>query len=112
MWPPLLNRRPLGTRPPAEPRRGPIINFQAVGSAIETLVAVARRPWLYGTAVRQWRALTPPGWWRRWPRVPEPSPAYLEFRLVTMYGSPEAKPSPEELVGYLEWCRWLRAQAR
>jgi hypothetical protein len=29
-----------------------------------------------------------------------------------MYGSPDAKPSPEELVGYLEWCRWMRLEAR
>jgi hypothetical protein len=79
---------------------------------IESLLAVARRPSLYGTAVRQWRALTPEGWWRTSPLALGPSPEYLRFRLVTMYGSPDARPSPQELVGYLEWCRWMRLEAR
>jgi hypothetical protein len=79
---------------------------------LEASLAIARRPALWGTAVRQWRALTPGGWWRHWPPVPGPAREYLSFRLVTMYGSKDGKLGPEDLVGYLEWCRWMRAQAR
>jgi hypothetical protein len=32
--------------------------------------------------------------------------------MLTMYGSPDVKPSPDELVRYLEWCRWMQAQPR
>ena len=37
---------------------------------------------------------------------------YMAFRMQTMYGSADATVDPEELVRYLEWCRWMRARAR
>jgi hypothetical protein len=68
------------------------------------LTAVARRPLLWPTALAELRA--------KWPLLPLPSPGYLRFRLEAMYGPPGAKVSAAELVGYLEWCRWMRALAR
>jgi hypothetical protein len=76
------------------------------------LAAIAKRPALWPTAGRQWRALTPTKWWLRWPPAPRPSQTYLKFRLETMYGSSNATLSPEELIGYLEWCRWMRTRPR
>jgi hypothetical protein len=71
-------------------------------------IAVARRPWLWGTAVMQLARLSPRRWWARWPPVPVPDPAYLRFRLQTQYGDPEHEPEPADVVAYLEWCRRYR----
>ena len=65
---------------------------------------VALRPPLWGVAVRQLVATSPPGWWKRPPFVPRPDRAYLRFRTETAYG-PEAKPGPDDLVAYLRWCK-------
>ena len=70
--------------------------------------AVLRRPWLWGVALRQLLVLAVPGWWRRWPPVPRPDPAYLRFRLQTAYGD-DRPPAPGDVVTYLHWCRgWRR----
>ena len=75
-------------------------------------VAVARRPSLWAVAVRQGLALAVPGWWRRWPPVPRPDPAYLRFRLQTAYGDAGREPEPADVVTYLHWCRdWRRTVA-
>jgi hypothetical protein len=66
--------------------------------------AVLARPALWGTAVVQLLRLARPGWWRRWPPLPLPDPAYLRFRLQTQYGE-EREPEPGDVVAYLEWCR-------
>ena len=76
------------------------------------LSALARRPRLWPTAWAEMRALVRPRWWAKWPLLPLPSPGYLRFRLEAMYGPPGAKVSATELVGYLEWCRSMRALAR
>ena len=81
----------------------------AVGSAVARVVAaLAIRPRLWPTAVGQLFALAPTGWWRRRPFLPLPAPAYLAFRLQTMYGRPRHRPGPDDVVAYLEWCRELR----
>ncbi|MFN8039254.1 MAG: hypothetical protein U0Q07_08600 [Acidimicrobiales bacterium] len=75
-------------------------------SALARVVtAVLRRPSLWGTALRQVLVLAPDGWWRRAPWLPLPDPAYLRFRLQTMYGDPGHAPEPDDLVTYLQWCR-------
>jgi len=67
--------------------------------------AVALRPGLWGVAVRQGLRLAAPGWWRRWPPLPRPDPAYLRFRFQTAFGDRAGGPAPAEVVAYLEWCR-------
>jgi len=73
-------------------------------------VVVAVRPRLWATAVAQVRRLAAPGWWRRWPHLPLPDPAYLAFRVRTMYGDADRQPAPGDVVTYLHWCRaWARS---
>ena len=72
---------------------------------VPAAVAVALRPALWGTALRQLRALAEPGWVRRRPHLPLPPAPYLRFRLVTAYGDPDATPVPADVVAYLSWCR-------
>jgi hypothetical protein len=67
--------------------------------------AVARRPGLWPTAVRQARRTARRGWWRRPPFLPLPGGDYLRFRLLTQYGDASAAPDPADAVAYLEWCR-------
>ncbi|MFZ4811740.1 MAG: hypothetical protein ACOYL9_10380 [Ilumatobacteraceae bacterium] len=67
--------------------------------------AVARRPSLWTTAVRQMRRTAPSGWWHRPPFLPVPAGDYLRFRLVTQYGDPHHRPEPDDVVNYLAWCR-------
>jgi len=71
-----------------------------------------RRPSLWVAAVAQAGALASPGWWRRWPPLPRPDPAYLRFRFQTAFGDPAHQPEPDEVVAYLEWCRRMRSLAR
>ncbi len=54
--------------------------------------------------------LAPTGWWRRWPPLPRPDPAYLRFRLQTAYGDPGRDPDPGDVVTYLRWCRRRRRE--
>lgn len=68
-------------------------------------LVVARRPELWTTALRQLVRLAPTGWWRRWPPLPRPDPAYLRFRLQTAYGGEGRDPEPADVVTYLAWCR-------
>jgi len=72
---------------------------------LSAVAAVARRPTLWPTAVRQARRLAAPGWWRRWPFLPLPTPEYLHFRLQTAYGHHRSTVAPDDLVTYLHWCR-------
>ena len=67
--------------------------------------AVAKRPRLWATAVRQVLRLAPPGWWRRWPPVPRPDPGWMAFRMKTAYGDEHRQPEPQDVVAWLEWCR-------
>ncbi len=99
------------TAPGREMRAGPV------------MAALARRPWLWPTAVMLAGRLAPRGWWRRWPPRPWPDRAYLQFRMQTAYGDgggsgdgggdggvPVA--SPGELIDYLAWCRRMAALRR
>lgn len=67
--------------------------------------AVARRPLLWATALRQMRRTAAPGWYRRPPFLPVPAGKYLRFRLTTQYGDPGQRPAAIDVVNYLAWCR-------
>jgi hypothetical protein len=83
-----------------------------VVATTRAIVALACRPSLWATAVRQLFVLAPNGWWRSPPFLPIPDRAYLRFRLQTMYGDPEHAPEPGDLVTYLHWCRsWPQVAA-
>ena len=83
-----------------------------VGSWVGAAAAVASRPWLWPTAARQVSRLAKPGWWRRAPFLPRPDPAYLAFRLETMYGASAPPPEGSDVVAYLRWCRSYRRLLR
>jgi len=70
--------------------------------------AVARRPHLWTTAVRQGFRLAPRGWWQRPPFLPVPDAGYLRFRSLTQYGDASHGLEPDDVVQYLGWCRDLR----
>jgi len=69
------------------------------------ILALASRPSLWSTAVRQTAVLAVHGWWRRAPFLPLPDRAYLRFRMQTMYGDADRFPEPADVVAYLQWCR-------
>ena len=71
--------------------------------------AVARRPDLWPTALRQAVRLAPVRWWARAPFLPIPDRRYLQFRMVTQYGGTgRVRPEPRDVISYLTWCRALR----
>ena len=70
---------------------------------IKVAVAVAARPSLWLTALRQWWRTTPRDWWRHRPFLPVPSADYWRFRLVTQYGATNAHIEPADVVNYLAW---------
>jgi hypothetical protein len=75
--------------------------------------AVAVRPSLWATAVRQVFVLARPGWWHRWPPLPVPDRDYLAFRMQTAYGHTDVQLHPHDVVTYLHWCRaWPRVAGR
>ena len=61
---------------------------------------------------RQALTLAVPGWWRRPPHLPLPDPAYVAFRLETMYGQSGRAPAPADVLAYLHWCRMHRRASR
>jgi hypothetical protein len=74
--------------------------------AARALLVLLRHPALWWTAMHQAATLARPGWWRRPPFLPLPSPDYLRFRIETAYGGAgDQAPRPEDLVTYLHWCR-------
>ena len=76
------------------------------GGELSTVVsAIARRPDLWWTAVRELRNLAPRLWWRSPPHLPVPDRRLWEFRMVTAYGRPDAVPDRTDVVSFLEWCR-------
>lgn len=76
------------------------------------VAAVARRPSLWATALRQARRLAAPGWWHRAPLLPLPAHGYREMRAVTQYGDAHVIPKPHDVVHYIVWCRQWEAGAR
>ncbi len=79
------------------------------------VLAVAVRPHLWGTAIRQLSHLSPDGWWRRAPFLPIPPADYIEFRFVTQYGgehgSRDETVRTVDVLDYLAWCKeWNQAR--
>lgn len=74
------------------------------GGVVRTVVAVAARPTLWPTAIRQAGRMSRPHWWRQAPFLPVPDADYLRFRLETQYGT-GGTPDPADVVVFLRWCR-------
>ena len=72
---------------------------------LRVAAALAARPRLWPTAVRQMRRTAPAGWFRRPPFLPVPSGEYLRFRVTTQYGDADHPPVPSDVLNYLAWCR-------
>jgi len=67
---------------------------------------------LWGTALLQWKRLTPPGWWKQRPFLPVPDAEYLRFRAVTQYGDGDHRLTAEDVTAYLSWCQRQRQAGR
>lgn len=44
-------------------------------------------------------------WWRRAPFLPLPDRTYLRWRMYTAYGSEDAVPPLEDVLGFARWRR-------
>ena len=62
------------------------------------------RPRLWWTALRQFRRMIAPRWWRRPPFLPLPDATYVRYRIETAYGV-RGTPNAADVITYLEWCR-------
>jgi hypothetical protein len=71
-------------------------------------VALANRPGLWGTAVRQTGLLARRRWYARPPFLPVPGADYLGFRMETQYGNGSHGPDAADVIHYLTWCQQLR----
>ena len=69
------------------------------------VVAVLRRPDLWRTAVRVGRRHMPDRWWATPPRLPLPDRSWMNFRYETAFADADGRPTPEQIVDYLEWAR-------
>lgn len=78
--------------------------------ALAAARAVAARPRLWPSALRQVRALARPRWWRRPPFLPLPDRDWLAFRLTTAYGEADAALRPDDVVRWLEWSDTVRLE--
>lgn len=80
-----------------------------IGFTARLAVALARRPRLVPTALRQAATMAPTRWWARRPHLPVPPSDYLEFRTVTATGDASGPPDVHDTIVWLEWCRSMRA---
>ena len=69
--------------------------------------AIGCRPRLWGVAIEQALRLAGRGWWHRPPLWPAADPGWLAFRMETIYGRRSARPGPDDMVEYLDWCRGM-----
>jgi hypothetical protein len=42
-------------------------------------------------------------WFRRFPFLPLPAPAYVRWRMHTAYGDPNAVPPMRDIIRYARW---------
>ncbi|HSG78850.1 MAG TPA: hypothetical protein VLD62_04650 [Acidimicrobiia bacterium] len=72
------------------------------------LLAVARHPSLWGTALGFLREIGCKEW-RKWLLcVLRPRRTYLRWRIATAYGDPDADLDPADVVAFLQWRRRQR----
>lgn len=69
------------------------------------LLAVGRRPELWGEGLRALFAFASRKWWKRPPFLPRPDEPYVSWRSATAYGSADNAMDPADLVAYLQWRR-------
>ena len=67
-----------------------------------------KRPALWGEAARAGLATAARGWWRRPPFLPTPDARYLDWRVGTAYGRPDADPPEDDVAAYLRWRTRMR----
>ncbi|MDW3218524.1 MAG: hypothetical protein R8F63_07895 [Acidimicrobiales bacterium] len=79
--------------------------MSASGEVARAALAVAVRPGLWATALRQYVRLVPDRWWATAPRLPVPDPAMLAFRATTQYGDPAHALERDDLLAWLRWCK-------
>ena len=78
---------------------------------LRTATALLGRPRLWWTALHEMRVTIAPNWWTTWPPIPRPPAGWMRFRMETAYGAANARPDPEDLLAWLEWCRTNRSAA-
>jgi hypothetical protein len=72
------------------------------------LLAVARHPSLWGTALAFLWESGCKEWWKRLLCVLGPQRTYLRWRIATAYGDPDADLDPNDVVAFLRWRRRQR----
>ncbi len=78
---------------------------------VATAAAVAVRPGLWPSALRQLRVLAPDRWWARRPFLPVPDRDWMAFRMTTAYGDPGAPLVADDVVTWLRWSKSVRSLA-
>ncbi|MGH9070620.1 MAG: hypothetical protein ACRDX8_05510 [Acidimicrobiales bacterium] len=97
------------TPPAGPPPAGPP---GSVRGLLGVVMAVARRPGLWGTGVAVVVCHAVPGWWRHRPFLPLPAPRWIEFRLECATGANSGPLTPEDVISWLEWCQQTRDRSR
>lgn len=67
--------------------------------------AAAFHPSLWIIAAQTTFRMAKRGWWKKSPFLPLPGVAYWKFRMETVYGDPEALPSPADMRSFLQWAK-------
>ncbi len=71
----------------------------------KSFLAVVRRPDLWLVSFVQVFSLIPANWWQKKPFLPVPDKHWIEFRMETAFGDPNNRPSPQDTISFLEWCK-------
>lgn len=70
--------------------------------------ALLRRPDLWWSAIRAGVRHAPRRWWASAPHLPVPDSAWMGFRYETAVGRSDGRPTPGQVIEYLEWSRAWR----
>lgn len=80
-----------------------------ISFAIHIAMALAKKPQLIPTALRQAVSLAPRRWWATGSHLPIPPADYMAFRNTTLSGNADELPTVHDVIVYLEWCRSMRS---